>query len=158
MNVAGEVAKVFELIQGGAPMAVASVDGTGRPTCVRGLGLEVGEGCRLTVYVNAALAERMRADFAQNPRIAVTFSRIPDHRSVQLKGVVRSVRPTTAHDHAIQAGYLAALAEQLSLAGVPRSLTRRIVTQPSLAIELDAHDLFEQTPGVGAGRRLGAQS
>ena len=151
-----EVARISELIRSGSPMVVASADAAGRPSCSRGFGVEIGPDCTLTVYVNATLTERMRADFAANPRIAVTFSRIPDHRSVQLKGVVRSVRPMTPHDRAVQASYLAALAEQYALGGVPRSLTRRMASQPGLAIELEAQEWFEQTPGVGAGRALGA--
>ena len=156
-NFEDELVEVFELVRGGAPMAVATADAAQRPTCLRGLGVEGGPGCTLTVYVNAALAERTRADLEVNPRIAVTFSRLPDLRSIQLKGVVRAVRPTTAHDHAIQARYVEALAEQLALAGLPRSLLRRVVTQPSLAIELEAQELFEQTPGAGAGRVLGTE-
>lgn len=156
-NIEDEIAEVFELVRGGAPMAIATADAAQRPSCLRGLGAEAGPNCTLTVYVNAALAERMRADLEANPRIAVTFSRLPDLRSIQLKGVVRAVRPTTPHDHAIQAHYLEALAEQLSLAGLPRSLVRRVVAQPSLAIELQAQELFEQTPGAGAGRRLGGE-
>lgn len=157
-NIEHEIVEVFELVRGGAPMAVATADAAHRPSCLRGLGVDAGTNCTLTVYVNAALAGRMRADLEVNPRIAITFSRLPDLRSIQLKGVVSAVRPTTPHDHAIQAHYLEALAEQLSLAGLPRSLVRRVVAQPSLAIELEAQELFEQTPGVGAGRVLRATS
>ena len=139
-------------------MVVASADATGRPSCTRGFGVELGPDCTLTVYVNATIAERLRADLEANPRIAVTFSRIPDHRTIQLKGVVRSLRPMTSRDLAVQASYLAALAEHFAQAGVPRSLTRRIRSQPGLAIELEARELFEQTPGAGAGRALGATS
>lgn len=152
------LAEVLELVRGGAPMAVATANAARRPSCLRGLGIEPGPGRTLTVYVNARLAERMRADLEDNPHIAVTCSRLPDLRSIQLKGVVRAVRPASAHDQAINAHYLEALAEQLSLAGLPRSLVRRVVAQPALAIELEAQELFEQTPGVGAGRVLGARS
>lgn len=157
-NIDEEITEVFELIRGGAPMAVATADAERRPSCLRGLGADPGPGRTLTVYVNATLAGRMRADLEVNPRIAVTLSRLPDLRSIQLKGVVRAVRPATAHDHAIRARYLEALAEQLSLAGLPRSLVRRVVAEPCLAIELEAQELFEQTPGAGAGRVLGAKS
>lgn len=157
-NIDEGITEVFELIRAGAPMAVATADAARRPTCMRGLGAAPGPGRTLTVYVNATLAERLRADLEVNPRIAVTFSRLPDLRSIQLKGVVRAVRPATTHDQAIEAAYLEALAEQLSLAGLPRSLLRRVVAQPCLAIELEAQELYEQTPGVGAGRVLGARS
>ena len=150
------VAEVFALVQtGGIPMAIATADATGRPTCLRGLGVDVGEDCAITVFVNAALAGRIRADLEVSPRIAVTFSRLPDLRSVQLKGVVRHVRPTTAREQELQARYMAAFTELLAAAGIPRSLTRGIVAQPSLAIELEAREIFDQTPGRGAGRRLG---
>lgn len=148
--------ELVELIEGGASMLVGSVDAKLRPECARALGVEVGpDRSTLTVYLNAALAETTRANLETNPRIALGFSRIHDHRSIQLKGTVRSIRPTNPRDQEIQARYRVAFAEQLTQAGVPRSVTLRLALVPSLALEVELHELFDQTPGVGAGRRLG---
>jgi len=146
---------LVEFLESGVSIVVGSRDANNRPECARGLGVKVADDRRtLSLYLNAALAERMRADFADNGRIAIGFSRIVDHRAVQLKGRVIGMRPATEADHAVQDRYLAAFAEQVSYAGLPRSVVRSVRLRPALAVELEVDELFHQTPGPGAGRRI----
>jgi hypothetical protein len=146
---------LVEFIESGVSIVVGSRDANNRPECSRGLGAKVGDDRHtLTIYLNFALSERMRADFADNGRIAIGFSRIIDHRSVQLKGRVSALRPATPPDHEIQDRYLAAFAEQVSYAGMPRSVVRNVRLRPAVAVEVEVEELFHQTPGPGAGRRI----
>ena len=48
------------------------------------------------------------------------------------------------------------LGPDMALVGVPRSMTARLVWWPSRAIQMDVRELFLQTPGANAGRRLEA--
>lgn len=147
--------ELVDFLEGGVSILVGSRNADLRPECARGLGLVIGSDRQsITVFINEALAARMCADFEDNAQIAVGFSRIVDHRSLQLKGVVRAVRPATAQENALQERYVAAFAEQLSLAGLPRSVVRNVRLTPALAVELEIHDIFNQTPGAGAGQRL----
>jgi hypothetical protein len=150
--------ELIDFLEGGVSITVGSRDAASRPECARGLGVTVGADRQtLTVFLNEALAGRMRADFEDNRQIAVGFSRIVDHRGVQLKGKVRNMRPATQAESAVQERYLAAFAEALSLAGLPRAVVRGLRLQPALAVELEVEDIFNQTPGAGAGRRMEAQ-
>ena len=69
------------------------------------------------------------------------------------------MRPaTTAADAELQQRYLAAFVDQLYMVGVPRALGRRMRTAPSVAVTFEVEEVFAQTPGPGAGRRLEAAS
>lgn len=149
--------ELVDFLEGGVSILVGSRDAGLRPECARGLGVVIGADRQtMTVFLNEDLAARQRADFEDNRQIAVGFSRIVDHRSVQLKGVVTTIRPATEQENAVQERYAAAFAEALSLAGLPRSVVRNVRLTPALAVEFEISDIFNQTPGAGAGRRMEA--
>ena len=56
----------------------------------------------------------------------------------------------------VQELYLAAYVEQLAMAGIPRAMSRRLAFWPSIAIDIDVADVFNQTPGPQAGTRMGS--
>lgn len=144
-----------EFLESGVSMLVGSRNAELRPDCTRALGVTIGaDRTTMTVFLNAALTQRMQADFADNGRIAATFSRPTDHRTVQVKGRVLAVRPTSDADRAVQERYLGAFAEQVAVVGLPRSVIRRVRVSPGIAVEVAIEDVYLQTPGPGAGRRL----
>ena len=136
-------------------MQVGTRDKDHRPEVLRAVGVSVGsDRSRLTVYVPAELAERTLANLEDNGELAITFSHVIDHRTLQLKGKLVSLRRSRRNERALQERWLAAFAEQLHMVGFSRRLALRIRIWPSLALELDVRDLFAQTPGPGAGRRI----
>lgn len=136
-------------------MLVGTADERARPECTRAAGLRLDRSAdRLTVFLPQNGAERTLANLAVNPRIAVTCSRMHDHRTYQLKGRVRAIAETTADDQAQQQRWLAAFIEQLAIIGTSRSTSRRWRLVPSVAVEIDVEEVFEQTPGPGAGRKV----
>ncbi|MCC7540466.1 MAG: hypothetical protein IT379_29890 [Deltaproteobacteria bacterium] len=147
--------ELVELIESGVSILVGSRDADLRPECARALGATVAPDRRaLTIYLSAGLGRRMCADFDDNRQVAITFSRILDHHTVQVKGVVRQVRPATDADVATQERYRIAFSEQAAIVGMPRSVMRRLVLVPSVAVEVEVRELFHQTPGPGAGSRI----
>ncbi len=150
---------LVEFLESGVSMLVGSRDAALRPACTRALGVKVGADRRtVTVFLSASLTARMQSDFADNGRIAACFSRPIDHRTIQLKGRVLAVRPTTDSDRAVQDRYLGAFAEQVAISGLPRSVVRRVKLTPGIAVDFVIDDVFLQTPGPGAGRRLEADA
>ncbi len=148
---------VTEFLDGGVSILVGSVDEHGRPECTRGMGVEVdGDAGRLTVYVPIVGADRTLANLGLGRRIAITFSRPYDNRTCQVKGRVRATSPASAEDVARQQRWFAAYVEQLAIVGIARAATRRWRITPSVAVEVEVDELFEQTPGPGAGKRIGA--
>ncbi len=149
--------ELADFLDGGLSMLVGTCDAEARPECTRAAGLRLDrEADRLTLFLPTAGAERTLANLTANARIAVTFSRPHDHRTYQLKGRVRSVAATTTDDQAQQQRWLAAFVEQLAIVGVGRSLSRRWRIVPSVAVAVDVEELYEQTPGPSAGKKVGA--
>ena len=149
--------ELADFLDGGLSMLVASADDRARPECARAAGLRLDRSRdRLTLFLPTMGAERTLANLAGNGRIAVTFSRMHDHRTYQLKGRVRGITDTSVDDQAQQQRWLAAFIEQLAIVGTSRSTARRWRITPSVAVEIDVEELYEQTPGPGAGRKVGS--
>jgi hypothetical protein len=148
--------ELVDFLQSGVSILVATRDASFRPQCLRAMGAIVDHArSTFTLYLPEAVAGATLENLRENGQIAVTFSRPIDHRSVQLKGTCGAVRPSEEHDRAVQERYRAAFVEQLHAVGLPRTVSSRIRYKPSIAVEVTVAELYEQTPGPGAGRRLG---
>ena len=144
-----------EFLEGGISILVGTRDAGLQPATLRAMGAAVdARGGRVTLYVPEATAERTIANLRDNGRIAVTFSRAVDHRSIQVKGTGAAIRRSGEQDRHIQERYLSRLVEGLSLVGFPAEAIRRASYWPSFAVEIDVTELYEQTPGPRAGTRL----
>lgn len=150
--------ELVEFIESGVSTLVATRSAELRPECVRAAGSLVAPSRdRLTVFVAETVAKRTLANLADNHEIAVTLSRPMDHRTLQVKGTCVEVRPATVEERAVQERYLASFVEQLYWVGMARALTRRLAYTPAVALTFEVRDVFVQTPGPGAGRRLEAR-
>jgi hypothetical protein len=88
--------------------------------------------------------------------VAISFSNPLDARSVQVKGRLLGARPMRPEDEAAQGRYHAALSQALTWVGVPGATLRRIAYAPSVAIDVAIEEIFDQTPGPGAGQLIRA--
>ena len=150
--------ELVDLLESGVSMLVASRDAQRMPECARAVGVRVHpDRATVTVYVPAAMATRLAQNVAIEPRVAASFSRVHDHRSYQLKGHA-TVRDAREDERALVESYRTSFASSLDLAGIPRRLTMRTRVWPAVAIDLTVTDVFAQTPGPGAGERIGGTS
>ena len=141
----------------GVTVLVGTRDARLVPECVRGIGGMVHPGGEeLTVFVPAAVGRETLANVAENGRIAACFTRVMDHRSVQIKGRVVAVRETDDSERERIDRYRGQLAQALAFVGLPPRLTVRMAHRPCHAIRFRAESIFVQTPGPGAGEALGA--
>lgn len=138
-------------------MIVGTRDAALRPEVIRAVGAVVGaDRTTLTVFVPSALAARTLANLEHDGALAVTFSEIMTHRTLQVKGRLRELRRARRAERALQERWLAAFAEQLHATGFSRRIARRLRIWPSVALELAVEELFVQTPGPKAGSRIEA--
>lgn len=136
-------------------MQLASRDGSLMPESVRAVGYRIDPERRtLRVLVPHATAARTVENLRAHPRAALSASHPPDHRSLQLKGHVVGITDADEDDRAAALRYQGAAIPLLETVGVPRSLQRRVVWWPAWAIEIAVTDIFDQTPGPGAGDPL----
>jgi hypothetical protein len=105
--------EVTSFLESGVSVLVGTSDPRFLPEASRAVGARVeAGGAELTVFLPAATAARSLANLRHNGLIAVCFSRPIDHRSLQVKGRVLSIRDGDAADRATIERYLAALYEQ----------------------------------------------
>lgn len=141
----------------GASIIVGSCDGQGVPEATRAVGWVVDDGgARVSVFVPDGPGDLGLRNLRANRRIAICCSYPPDHRTIQVKGEVLSIRPARADEEPFVRQYVESLSESLGIVGLPSSIALRIRALPCSVVEVKVHDVFEQTPGPRAGERIGS--
>lgn len=112
------------------------------------------EGREIVAFVPELAAPQVLPDLESNGQAALVFSRPPDERSCQVKGVLVDARPAPAADEALVRDQWAQWVHRLTTIGLPRETTERWQTWPCVAVRLRVTALFDQTPGPRAGKAL----
>ncbi len=151
--------ELVAFLESGCSTIVGLVTATGEPFATRGWGTEVlpGERARVRVLVGAgALAALGHAPGDEGGfAIAVTGASVLTLRSVQLKGTARAVEQPDEDDLARSRRFCDDFfADVEATDGVPRRLMDRLVPADLLVCEVDVDELYDQTPGPGAGEPL----
>lgn len=111
----------------------------------------------ITFFVPESRSERILSDLENNGRVALAISLLT-HEAYQLKGVYVSSRPADAKDRAVQEIYRSKLLSAMLQAGYPAQIARPLVLglayQPAVAITFRAEEIFLQTPGPEAGKKI----
>jgi len=109
----------------------------------------------LTCLVAPQFAPDLLSSLNDNGEFALTISEIPSHETYQLKGSSLGVRGVEEADIAVcdrhRARFTARVGE---LFRFPEPALRSYVPEPSLAFDLAVREVFVQTPGPEAGKRL----
>ena len=146
---------LHEFLEAGVSVLVGTRSDRLLPEAARGLAARVeAGGAELTVFLPKATSDQTIEYLRHNGRIAVCVSRPCDHRSVQLKGSVISIREADESDRQHILQYRIALAETWGTIGIPPRITLRMSHWPCHAVRLRAESIFNQTPGPGAGNSL----
>ena len=147
---------VVEFIQGGVAVGVATRDDELRPEFARGWGPEVSaDGRSLRLCVAAPEGSRMRANLERNAAVAVGFSPPTIARAVQVKGVATVVREPEADDLERAERHARLFEAECARIGAPAEVSQRMFVRKGLvAVGFSIDEVFDQTPGPTAGRRL----
>ncbi len=142
-------------MQGGVSLLSGTCSSALVPESQRACGLRVWPGaCKLTVMLPKATGEITIANLRENPRLAVTMSQIPTHRTMQVKGTVFAIRDATDDEHAWIEAYAVKLRAQFAYLGIPEGVTRGLTFWPAWAVDMDIVHVFAQTPGPVAGAKM----
>lgn len=148
-------AELVDFVESGVSVLVGTRDGALRPEAMRAVGCVVSRDRRtLGVLVPELTGQRTLANLAAGSGVAVTFSRIVDHRTVQVKGPCAGVRVASAAEVEAARRWVAAFTEALYFIGMSRATARRLRIEPLRVVDVVVGELFEQTPGPSAGQRL----
>lgn len=146
-------------IQGRVSIVVAGRNADLVPEVARGCACRVSaDRRRVTVLVDAARSQPLLAAVESNGLVAVVVSQPSTHRTIQLKGTDARVARATVADRKASESNLTAWVEELASIGFDRELARSIrgaEIAEMVAVTFTATSAFRQTPGPGAGERLG---
>ncbi|MBV9495361.1 MAG: hypothetical protein JOZ54_14025 [Acidobacteria bacterium] len=147
--------RLRDCAESGVSVFLGTADANGRPACCRAVALTSQDGYEtVTVYAPVATAQETIANLATTRRIAIGLSRIPDHVSLQIKGVMRAVRLARPDEAPFVERQLEDFFSRLADLGLPRHVARRMNHWPAFAIDVSVEQVFDQTPGPNAGAAI----
>jgi hypothetical protein len=109
----------------------------------------------MTCLLPSRTSRRLLGSLEDNGQFAVTIEEIGPHETYQFKGRYKSSRPCDGEDLLVYRRLRDRFAKVVSAKfGFPEERCRAFVAEPGIAVTFDVHEIFLQTPGPGAGRRL----
>ena len=104
----------------------------------------------ITVFLPDCEGGPLLAKLAADGTIAITVADGISHESYQFKGKLIETRPTTEEERAVQDILRSKLITYMAM--FPEALFQGYTLYPSTAVSIRVAEVFNQTPGPGAGR------
>ena len=146
-----------QFMQGGVSISLGAAGSDLRPSVTKGVGCRVLPGGEIRVYVDGPQSRALLADVQATGRVAVVYSEIARHRTLQVKAIDARLAAPDADDHAAADRHRQRFGDEILALGYPESLVAGFLharAEDRVAVVFHAHDAFEQTPGPLAGQRL----
>ena len=145
-------------LERGGAMVVGTVAADGAPHASRAWGCSVVDPSTIRLLLDDSDAT-LRRHVEDNGRIAMTSADVRTLRSVQLKGRVTAVEPPGPTDLDRCARHNDELfTDILETDFFPRELTERMVPPAYVVVVVSVEEVYDQTPGPGAGAPVPAST
>jgi len=108
----------------------------------------------LTLFLYEEAAVAMLRNLEAHPEIAFVLDRPTTHRACQVKGLFVSSRRGRKQERAEVERQVDSLRRDLEEIGIPPAMTAEWKHWPCTAVRIRITQLFEQTPGPGAGEPM----
>ena len=134
---------------------VGTRNGNMQPNEVMAWGINDGSDRKtLTIFIPKAAIEKTLVNLQNNSKIAVTCVEPFAHESYQFKGNYISHRPCTAEETSYQDSFISGFNTFFQAAHMPHDFLSRLNYKQSVAVTFNVEDIFVQTPGPGAGKKI----
>jgi hypothetical protein len=146
-------AETVRMIESDVSLVVGLVDGSGAPIVSRACGLNVLDANAGTVrlLLDAEDAPAL-AELVHGAVIALTTGNVRTHEAKQFKGHVVSIEAATPADNARAAQYYDDFCRVVEESdGIERAAVERLIPTRFVACLIAFDEMFDQTPGPGAG-------
>ena len=146
-----------DFLESDMAILVAACDAAHKPTISRGYGMRVSEDhARVTVFVTRQQSAAVLRDVEQTGRISVNATRITDYESYQLKGNNAQIIEPDRQDKQHVDQYIKGLGSEMAKVGITPPQIENILKshgyQPLVGIRFTLQEVYNQTPGPGAGK------
>lgn len=146
---------IVHLLETGVSVMVGTRDARLMPECTRAWGIQISpDRHAVTIFLSETFAGETIDNLRANGMIAVTCTRPTDHMTCQLKGQARRITPVTSSDLELSQRWHREFSAELKAVGLSSSLSEGLIVEPTVAVEVDVIEAFDQTPGPGAGRKV----
>jgi hypothetical protein len=148
--------ETISLLEGGCGVIIGTVDADGAPHVSRGWGISVVSAEPAEVRLLLDAGDTVAAlNLRSNGRVAVTGGDIRTLHSIQFKGEATAVAAATDDDRLRAAQYAHDFFGNInSVDGTPLDLLNGLEPDGFTACTVRIAELYDQTPGPGAGTRL----
>jgi hypothetical protein len=149
-------AETVSFLEGRGAQIVGVVDADGVPFAARAWGMvqDPHEPLRFRVLLDGADADHLR-HLEGGGHIAITVADVPTLRSCQVKGRVESFLPVTDDDLDVWERHADGVFDDIEATDrIPRHLIERIRPWTVIACTIQVEEVYDQTPGPGAGGPL----
>ena len=148
-------ADVTSILAAGTSLIVGTVGPDGEPRATRAFALTVVDAEADVVRVVLSADDAVTVDHLDTGVIAITAADVRTLRSVQLKGRIVGVEASNEHDEAVVADHSGRFFQAIhETDGHDLSAIRQMLPLRTLSVEVLVEELFDQTPGPDAGRRV----
>lgn len=146
-------------LQEGLAIHIGTRNDRFEPNGARVPAVTVGEDRQhLVVFIPDAVAGQVLPDLRSNGQAAVCFARPIDEQACQVKGVFVAERPGTAADEPEVMRQWHGFTQQLKAVGIPEVTASLWRMWPCVAVTIRVTELYNQTPGPGAGAPMDGAS
>jgi hypothetical protein len=136
-------------------IVVATVDGHGQPAACRAIAIRSEDDLdTLTVFLPVATSHETIKNVATTKWLAVTSTYPLDNSATQIKGTTTEARLAREDEGVFVRERLEAFTGVLRAFGVPGRLAQSLSHWPAFAVTIRVDQIFEQTPGPNAGKRI----
>jgi hypothetical protein len=143
-------------LESGCALIVGTVGADGDPYATRGWGLDIvsDQDARIRILIDASDSVTLDR-LSSGGGVAITGTDVPTLRSVQVKGRALLVEDATEADRA-RAGRFCDVffTDVVETEGTPRELLDRLEPADYMACLVEVDELYDQTPGPGAGQAM----
>ena len=147
---------IVDLLKTGVSVLVGTRDASRIPECTRAWGVHVGaDRGTVKIFLSETFAGKTLDNLRENGMIAVSCTRPTDHITCQVKGRVQWIKPMTSAERELSRRWHREFMAELQAIGVPAELSDGWIAEPTVAVEIAVIEVFDQTPGPGAGRKVG---
>lgn len=152
--------KLVEFLHGPVFVGIGSRSEKLRPLHTWAMGgIVTSDRQGIVLFVPEAVSRPLMENLKNNGRVAIAAGSPVDNENYQFKGEFLSARPTDEKEVAIQEIYRAKLLASCIQVGYPEPMIKPLVMgfvyKPSLAVTFRIHEIYLQTPGPEAGKRIG---
>ncbi len=147
-------------LESGCALIVGSVNADGEPMATRGWGLTVLSRDPTVIRVLLDSDEEQTLDNLRTTgRVAVTATSVLNSSSLQLKGRLRSIEPALDADDERASQYCDDFFRDIvEIDRTPMEIVERLRPARYVVCIIDVEDVYNQTPGPGAGTAVNASS